>query len=67
MTGVFKQDKYPEQLYRTCEGVLKLAKQTPVDQFTKACDIAIEHSNYSYRFLKRILIFLFFQYFRGLL
>ena len=55
ITGVFKQDKYPEQLYRTCEGVLKLAKQTPVDQFTKACDIAIEHSNYSYRFLKRIL------------
>jgi hypothetical protein len=42
--AVFKEDKYPEQLYRTCEGVLKLAKQTPLDQFTKACEIAIQYS-----------------------
>ena len=53
--GTFKQDTYPEQLYRSCEGVLKLAKQTDKNQFIKACNIAIAHSNYSYGFLKRIL------------
>ena len=55
INGLFKQDKYPEQLYRTCEGVLKLSKQTNTREFIKACQIAIEHTNYSYRFLKRLL------------
>ena len=52
---MFKQDKYPEQLYRTCEGVLKLAKKSNTNEFIKALEIALEYSNYSYLFLKRIL------------
>ena len=55
INAMFKQDKYPEQLYRSCEGVLKLAKQTDRDEFIKACEMAMEHANYSYGFLKRIL------------
>jgi len=55
INAIFKQDKYPEQLYRTCEGILKLAKQTDKEEFIKALEIAIEHTNYSYTFLKRIL------------
>ena len=55
INAIFKQDKYPEQLYRTCEGILKLAKQTEHDEFVKALEIAIAHTNYSYAFLKRIL------------
>jgi len=55
INGLFKQDKYPEQLYRTCEGVLKLAKQTNRSEFIKACEMAMEHTNYSYLFLKRVL------------
>lgn len=53
--ALFKQDKYPEQLYRTCEGILKLSKQTDHQKFIKACEIAIKCTNYSYGFLKRIL------------
>lgn len=52
---MFKQDKYPEQLYRSCEGVLKLAKKTDPSEFIKALEIAMEHTSYSYNFLKRIL------------
>lgn len=53
--ALFKQDKYPEQLYKTCEGVLNLARKTNLDPFTKACDIALEHQNYSYKFLQQVL------------
>lgn len=56
ITAVFKQDKYPEQLYRSCEGVLNLAKKTNTDEFIKALEMAMHHSNYSYIFLKRILV-----------
>ena len=52
---LFKQDKYPEQLYRICEGVLKLSKRTDRKEFIKACEIAMQCSNTSYGFLKRIL------------
>lgn len=55
MSALFKQDKYPEQLYRTCDGVLNLSKKTNTIAFKKACGIAMNHSNYSYTFLKRIL------------
>ena len=55
INAMFKQDKYPEQLYRSCEGVLKLAKKTNPEEFVKALEIAMEYTNYSYNFLKRIL------------
>ncbi|MCD6543424.1 MAG: IS21 family transposase [Flavobacteriaceae bacterium] len=53
--ALFNQDKYPEQLYRSCDGILNLAKKTDPESFTKACNIAIENNNYSYKFLQRIL------------
>lgn len=55
MEALFKQDKYPEQLYKTCEGVLNLARKTNLEPFTKACAIALEHQNYSYKFLQQVL------------
>ncbi len=53
--ALFKQDKYPEQLYKTCEGVLNLARKTDRHIFDKACTIAMDYQNCSYRFLKQIL------------
>lgn len=55
MEALFKQDKYPEQLYKTCEGIMNLARKTNRNLFIKACTIALEHSHYSYRFLKQVL------------
>ena len=34
---------------------MKLSKLTGRKEFIKACGIAMEHTNYSYGFLKRIL------------
>lgn len=55
MEALFKQDKHPEQLYKTCDGILNLSRKTNRDTFIKACDIALENQNYSYRFLKQLL------------
>lgn len=55
MEALFKQDKYPEQLYKTCDGILNLARKTRPETFTKACVIALDNQNYSYRFLKQLL------------
>ncbi len=52
---IFEQDKYPEQLYRTCDGLFSLQRKTDPEQFIAACRIAIEHKNYSYRFIVNIL------------
>ena len=52
---LFEQKRHPEQLYRTCDGLLSLQRKTDPDIFKKACQIAIEHQNYSYRFLLNIL------------
>ncbi|MCG2420514.1 IS21 family transposase [Aequorivita sp. F47161] len=55
MEALFNQNKHPEQLYRTCDGILNLSRKTPRNTFVKACDIALENHNYSYRFLKQLL------------
>lgn len=55
LNALFKQDKYPEQLYKTCDGILSLSRKTDRNNFIKACAIALEHHNYSYQFLKHLL------------
>ncbi len=55
MDALFKQDKYPEQLYKTCDGILNLARKTNREIFIKACTIAMDYQNYAYMFLKQIL------------
>lgn len=52
--GLFKQNKYPEQLYKTCDGILSLSRKIPRDTFIKACWIALEN-HYSYKFLKQLI------------
>ena len=53
--ALFRQDKYPEQLYRSCDGILNLSRKTDYKTFTNACNIALKNHNYSYKFLKHIL------------
>ena len=52
---IFMQQKYPEQLYKTCEGIFALARNTNESRFDKACKLALEHQHYSYKFLLNIL------------
>lgn len=55
MELVFAQNRHPEQLYRTCDGLLNLQRKTDQEDFQKACLMAIEHQDYSYRFILNIL------------
>ncbi|MBW3545682.1 MAG: hypothetical protein KY428_08825 [Bacteroidetes bacterium] len=55
VTLIFKQDKYPEQLYRTCDGLFGLHRKTEADEFDKACQMALSYQNYTYSFIKNIL------------
>ena len=52
---MFGQNRHPEQLYRTCDGLLNLQRKTDPKDFHKACLMAIEYQNYSYRFILNIL------------
>ena len=55
MQVMFDGDKYPEQLYRTCDGLLSLQRKTDKEQFEKACNMAIEYGNCTYGFIGNIL------------
>jgi transposase len=55
ITLVFSQNRYPEQLYRSCDGLFSLQRNTPDDTFSKACQIAIENKNYSYGFVQNLI------------
>lgn len=51
-----QKDKYPEQLYKTCDGLFSLARKYKYSLvFTNACQIAIDQKIYSYGFVKKIL------------
>ena len=51
---VFQQKRYPEQLYRSCDGLFRLQRKTEPDEFRKACLIALKYNKYSYHFLRNI-------------
>jgi transposase len=55
ITLLFKQDKHPEQLYRSCDGLLSLCAKSELEDFEKACQIAIDNHNFSYMFVRNII------------
>ncbi|MDN3667860.1 IS21 family transposase [Echinicola jeungdonensis] len=52
---LFKQGKIPEQLYRTCDGLLALGRKVDKERLEKACNTAMEYKVYSYTFIKNML------------
>jgi transposase len=44
--------KFPEQAYRSCLGILNLAKKHPQKAIEQACLVALENRMYSYRAVK---------------
>lgn len=52
---IFDQNRHPEQLYHSCDGLLSLHRQTDPGVFTRACQMAMEHEVYSYRFIKNVI------------
>ena len=57
LTHLFGQtNKYPEQLYKICDGIFSLQKKTPTNIFNKAVEKATLYEQYSYQFIKNIII-----------
>jgi len=52
---LFEQERYPEQVYRTCDGLLSLQSKAAPEDFDRACRLAIECQGYSYRFVRNVL------------
>jgi len=52
---IFDQGRYPETLYRSCNGILNLHQKSDSIEFEKACRVALEVENYSYTFLVNVL------------
>jgi hypothetical protein len=45
----------PELSYKTCDGLLSLARKADPKRFEKACRIAIDAEKYSYRFVRSLV------------
>ena len=52
---IFNQGRHPEQLYRTCDGLLNMYNKSDSLKVDKACQIAMQYQNYSYQFIINIL------------
>jgi transposase len=52
---VFQQKKYPEQLYKSCDGLFSLQRKTEKETFIKACLKALTYEKYTYGFILNIL------------
>jgi len=55
MTYIFNSPKPPEVLYKTCDGMLSLCRKTAPVRFEKACRIALNEAEFSYRFIKSLI------------
>ena len=52
---VLSDRPYPEQAYRSCLGILNLAKKYGKERLNRACARALSYGSYSYRSVKTIL------------
>ena len=55
MECIFKDSKPPEVHYKTCDGLLSLARKTDPVLFEKACRIALDCQTTGYSFIKSLL------------
>jgi len=55
ITAIFGTVVHPEQGYRQCLGVIRLAKKFGPDRLNKACRIAIDNNLVGYRHIRSIL------------
>lgn len=52
---VLEKRTYPEQAYKSCTGILNLAKKYSSERLENACARALQYEKYSYRTIERIL------------
>jgi len=47
--------KYPEQGFKSCVGIIGLSKKYSKERVNNACNIAISHKEYTYKFVNNLL------------
>lgn len=52
---IFEQSKPLVQLYRSCDGLLHLARKADIRELERACQTALELEQYTYRFVCNVL------------
>ena len=55
ITHILQKKQHPEQAYRSCIGILGLAKKVGKQRLINACTRALEYGNYSYTIVVSIL------------
>jgi hypothetical protein len=55
MKLIFAQTPTPETVYRRCDGLLSLQRQTDPVLFERACQIAIDNNILNYKFVERMV------------
>ena len=56
VTGIFDRSGRPPELsYKTCDGLLRLARQSDPQRLEKACRIAMDAQKYSCRFVQSLI------------
>jgi len=55
ITNLLEQRLHPEQAYKSCLGVLSLAKKVGDERLTAACKRAVDFNIYNYRIIQTIL------------
>ena len=55
VSGLFEQDRHPEQLYNACDGLFFLSRKTDLATLESACRLGMDHGEYSYPFIKNVL------------
>jgi transposase len=52
---IFNTSRPPETLYKTCQGLLSLARKSESKRLEQACQIALDSGMLSYRFIKSLI------------
>ena len=56
VTAIFSRSNRPPELsYKTCDGLMSLARKTDPVRFGKACRIAMDAERYSYKFVQSLV------------
>lgn len=52
---LFERAHYPEQLFRTCDGLFRLKRDFPAEEFDKACSYVLKNKLYTYYYFRNVL------------
>ena len=52
---IFEQAQIPETVFKRCDGLLSLQRKTDPAVFERACQLAMEHDQLSYKFVQKVI------------